>query len=161
MTGLTNAYIDKFGKDLFGKEYLGCHPCDSNPRINKRKQFFSIIFNLSKHNDKEGTHFIAVYANPINIIYFDSFGKSCSNKYIKKFIKINKHNRILKMNKTPIQHLDSIYCGFFCLAFIISQKKNIQMKNFINVFDSKHLKKNDNIVIEFIINEIKNCNNTK
>ena len=43
-----------------------------------------------------GTHWIALYANAINIVYFDSFGVERIPKEIKKFIGNKKyHNKYL------------------------------------------------------------------
>ena len=67
----TNGYIEKTGCK-FLRDFIGCFPTDLQP-ITKKQQF-SLIFNLSKHNE-EGSHFVAVFENKHQLLYFDSFGK--------------------------------------------------------------------------------------
>ena len=58
------------------------------------------------------THWIALYVNANNILYFDSFGVEHIPKEIKKFIG-NKN----VINIYRIQASDSM-CGYFCIRFI-------------------------------------------
>ena len=61
-----------------------------------------------------GPHWIVLYGNGNNIIYFDSFGVEHILKEIKKFVG-NKNNIT---NIYRIQAYDSIMCGYFCIGFI-------------------------------------------
>ena len=148
MAGITNGYVEKLGKKILDKYFVGVFPCDLHPVLGKKKKM-SLIFNLSKHNS-DGSHFIAIYTNKNHIIYFDSFGKKCSNKYILKFINKNKKNRPIIYNRKNIQSSNSSFCGFFCLAFILSQKLNIPLKTHVKMYNSKNLMLNDKIVIDYI-----------
>jgi hypothetical protein len=83
MSGLTNQYVEELGKTLIGKEFLGTFPCDIHPNV-KKKNVFYLVFNLSKH-DTKGSHFIAVFADNKNLMYFDPLGHKCDNKDIYNF----------------------------------------------------------------------------
>ena len=58
-----------------------------------------------------GTHWIALYVNGNNIIYFHSFGVEYIPKEIQKFIR----DKNIITNIYRIQAYDSIMCGYFCI----------------------------------------------
>jgi hypothetical protein len=149
MTGLTNKYVEDIGK-LLCKNFIGTFPCNILPDI-KNVKSFSIIFNESRH-DEEGSHFVAVFADKEKIYYFDSLGLKCENKYILNFI-LSTGREIIE-NNTQIQSYDSIFCGFFCLSFIIYMSKKCEYKNFFKIY-SKNLKLNDEITVELLLAMIK------
>ena len=151
--GLTIEYIEEIGKQLFSDHFYGCYPADIQPRI--KKKTFSIIFNLSNHNE-EGSHFVAIFADTKYLLYFDSFGEKCSNKLILKFLKKEKKDRVFKSNKRVIQSCDSAFCGFFCIGFILSQQMKLPLTKFVKLFSNTNLKQNDDIVIKFINDIVKN-----
>ena len=152
MSGLTNEYVENLGKILCGDKFIGTFPCDLLPMVNKKKEF-SLIINLSKHNTK-GSHFIALFADKNNIIYYDPLGEKCKNKDVLKFISINKRSRKFRDKFRKIQSDESIFCGFFCLAFLLAKKLKLPIHKFINKFKKENLNENDNIVINFIQNNI-------
>jgi hypothetical protein len=146
MSGLTNGYLSEIGKKIIGKTFLGSFPCDLTPKVN-RKTNFSLILNLSKYNEK-GTHFVAIFADEKRILYFDPLGNKCENKDIIKFIKENKKNRKVYKKFPKIQSDDSIFCGFYCLGFLLAMTRKI--KNFFKHFPNNPNIKNDSFVIKFI-----------
>jgi hypothetical protein len=148
MSGLTNKYVEDIGKKILGKIFLGTFPCDFNIQTKGRK-VFCLIFNLSKHNTK-GSHFVAIYTSKNEMIYFDSYGKKPTNKDIKAFISKNIKFRKLIINKKCIQSCSSIFCGFYCLGFLLSQKLKIPLKSFTSFFDLNNTNNNDGKIIEFI-----------
>ena len=152
MSGLTNEYVEKIGKKILGKIFLGTFPCDLHPKVNSKKMF-CLVFNLSKH-DTKGSHFIAVFASKKDIIYFDPYGSNPTNTFIKKFVQNNKKKRKLIINKKCIQSCSSIFCGFFCLGFLIAQKHQITLNSFLSYFESSKLETNDQKIVEFIQNHI-------
>ena len=145
LEGLTNAYIEKSGLKLI-RNFLGCYPADYN--VKTKKKNFSVIFNLSNHNEA-GTHFIAINCSKNIVIYFDSFGNPCTNKHLKLFLKKNCANKKLVYNKTKVQSDKSTFCGIFCLGFLLSQQNEITLKNFLKIFHPTNLLLNDQIVLEF------------
>ena len=148
MSGLTNGYLNEIGRKILGKHFLGSFPCDMTPKANNKTNF-SLIFNLSKHNEK-GTHFVSIFANNKVLYYFDPLGNTCKNKDILKFIEKNKKTRKLRTRFPKIQSDDSIFCGFYCIGFLLAMTTNITPKQFFILFDCGNLKNNDDIVIKFI-----------
>ena len=137
----TNGYIEKTGCK-FLRDFIGCFPTDLQPIT--KKQRFPLIFNLSKHNEK-GSHFVAVFKNKHQLLYFDSFGKPPQKKLLKQFLNKHQNNRKFSYNKIKIQDDTSSFCGLFCLCFLASQENNMWLKNFQNNFDKIKLTQNDKI----------------
>jgi len=152
MSGLTNQYVEELGKKLIGKNFLGTFPCDIHPNV-KKKNVFYLVFNLSKH-DTKGSHFIAVFADNKNLMYFDPLGHKCKNKDILQFLAITKKKRKLKTNFPKIQSCSSIFCGFFCIAFLLSRYHKDPLHTFFRQFKQKNLLLNDKTVIDFITGKI-------
>lgn len=148
LRGLTNSYLEKTAKKFLDKKFLGVYPCNVHPKTKRRT--FSIIFNTGK-SDTEGEHFIAVNFTLKSIFYFDPFGEPLLNKDIILFIENNKKKRSLSVNTFKMQDDNSNFCGFYCLAYLISIKRKMPYKKFINLFSIQNKKNNDKIVINFII----------
>ena len=65
-----------------------------------------------------GAHWIALYVNDNNVIYFDSFGVEHIPKGIKKFIE----NENIITNIYRMQAYDWIMFGYFCIGYIFMLK---------------------------------------
>ena len=136
------------------KNYQGTFSCDSIKKPNFNFDISTYIFNLSKLDEK-GTHLIAIQINNKNkkVTYFDSFGLKCTNKYLLSFI--YSVNNKYEYSTMQIQHLNSIYCGIYCLAFVIHQDNANNFSNFLNMFNPDKLKQNDSIAVKYIIRQKK------
>ena len=150
--GLSNSFLSKISRKILGPKFLGVYPCDVRPKTKNRSCF--IIFNTGKKNT-EGEHFVAVKIVKKEIFYFDPFGEQPNNDYILSFLREEKKNKKFFWNRVQIQDNSSNFCGFFCLAYLISAKNKMPMKRFKNLFSIQNRKLNDKIVIEFIISKIK------
>jgi len=151
--GLTNSYLQKLTKKIIGPNFLGVFPCDLYPP--KIKTSFSVIFNTAPHNTS-GEHFIAIKATKTSVFYFDSFGEPPKNERLKIFLSLIIKNRSFKWNGVQIQDDSSNFCGFYCLAYLMSAKKKMKHDRFINLFIKENKKENDKKVINFIVSNIKN-----
>lgn len=150
MAGLRNFEVEKYGKEILGKNFLGVFPCDATPSNFKKKRIASIIFNLSKHN-QEGSHFVSVLKVNDKYIYFDPLGNPCSNKYISNFL-LNCTNEVLRNTKI-VQSTTSMFCGIFCLAFLkFCQNKNKSLSFFLSKFD-ENLELNNNIALNLVLSK--------
>lgn len=138
---VTNGYIEKTGSKIL-KNFLGCFPADLQPKT--KKKYFSIVFNLSRHNE-EGTHFVAIYTDKTKLIYFDSFGEPIKNILLKNFVKKHLKNKKFVCNNTKIQDDHSSFCGFFCLSFLAAQENNINLTKYLSYFNLTDLTQNDKI----------------
>lgn len=149
--GLTNGELENIAKKCL-LNFLGVYPSDALPEL-KNSNFLSVIFNLSPHNE-EGTHFIAIVKTKLRVYVFDSLGKRKHySRMINKFIdRIG--NPVIYCTK-KIQPTSSIFCSLYCLSFILHmQKKNCYPIQFYNMFP-KCLQKNDIVIQNHIIKEIK------
>lgn len=146
MSGLTNKYVERLGNQYL-KTFVGVYPCDIQPDVGE-DEIFSVIFNESKHNE-EGTHFVAIYANKRYLYYFDSLGLKLENKYIEMFCGLQ--GRQLIESKKQVQSFDSLFCGYFCVCFIMYMEATMDFSQFCNHFCKSNLKINDTIVVDFII----------
>lgn len=153
MKGLTNEYLHALSKKLIGKEFLGVYPCDVIPKMKNNSTSF-IIFNTGRSNT-EGEHFVAIKVTKKNVFYFDSFGEPPSNKDISNFLLAIIGRKKFEYNISPIQDDSSNFCGFYCLAYLMSAKKKWSFKRFKNLFSIQNKKKNDSKVIKFIVRNIK------
>ena len=73
----------------------------------------SYVINLDEHKDT-GTHWIALFCNRNEIVYFDSFGVEHIPKEIKKFIS----NKNIKAKIYCVQANDSIMCVYFFIGLL-------------------------------------------
>jgi hypothetical protein len=127
-------------KDLFNtiKPKLGCY-----------------IINLQDSNVGNGTHWTGlIIKSNFSCIYFDSFGITMPYDII-CFVKRFNHKIKIYYSIDQIQHLNSIYCGWYCLYFlwfhmILYKKENNYNGYLINkhneIFDKNNLLYNDNII---------------
>ena len=100
------------------------------PHLDQSKPKFNSVYsrnNLSKIKDGAyvinfeeyesiGTHWIPLYVNANNIVYFDSVGVEHIPKEIRKLI----GNNNVKTNTFRIQAFDSVMCGYSLLNLLIS-----------------------------------------
>ena len=89
-----------------------------------------------------------VYNN--DVTYFDSFGAEHIPKEIKTFIK----NKNIKTNIFRVQAHDSIMCGYFCIGFIDFMFGGKTLTEYTNLFSQNKFKKNDDIILNFFMNNI-------
>ena len=61
-----------------------------------------------------GSHWIALFCNGNEIVYFDSFGVEHVPEEIKELI----GNKNIKANIFRVHAIDSVMCGYFCIGFI-------------------------------------------
>lgn len=143
--GLSNDFVAKVCSKLFGKNFLGVFPCDIQPETRGLRRF-SIIFNTGD-STTTGEHFVALYRENKKLFYFDSYGKKPEDKNVIEFIN-NQENKQLICWKKKIQHDKSIYCGFFCIAFLLYKYRKIS--NFCHIFSLKNTHLNNKKVVNFI-----------
>jgi len=152
MVGLSNIYVTELGKLLCGKKFVGVYSSDIHPKF-KNSSNFSIIFNTDKHTES-GSHFIAIVRDKEKLFYFDPFGKKCNNKDIKKFINHNLKGRAYIYNSQRLQNDKSLFCGLFCITFLLSQNKKISFSDYLSNFSKQKTLLNDVIVTKMILDEI-------
>ena len=104
------------------------------------------VINLDEYHNI-GTHWVALYVNNKSATYFDSFGVEHIPKEIEKFI----GNKSIITNLFRIQAYDSVMFGCFCIGFIDFMFNGNSLTDFTNLFSPNDFKKNDDIILNFII----------
>ena len=116
----------------------------------KRVSKFPSSFIVNTNPFPESGHWITIiFMKNFHCIYFDSLGPGMSSQIteIQNFINLNSLS--LELNLHPIQNFTSVYCGFFCIAKIISNMLNESHFTFASHF-STNLEDNDEVVIKLI-----------
>ena len=102
------------------------------------------VINLDEHADS-GTHWIALFSNRNEIVYFDSFGVEHFPEEIKEFI----GNRKIKANIYCVQTNNSVMCGYFCIGFIDFMLAGKKLTDYTNLFSPYDFDKNDQIILSY------------
>ena len=102
------------------------------------------VINLDGHESRR-THWIALYANGNNTIYFDRFGVEVIPEEINKFIR----NKKIKTNIYRIQTYDSIMCGYFCIRFIDFMLRSKSFLDYTNLFSPNDYQKNYKVILKY------------
>ena len=129
--GVSSTYLAKLAKHCL-KEQPEIIPCDvflnqSELAVNK-----CFIIN-SQISDLPGSHFPCVLIKEDEIIYFDSLAFPILNDYIKTKLKTT--NKPIRLCDEPIQGANSVFCGLYCLSFlIVCQRKKRPFQEFLTMF---------------------------
>ena len=106
------------------------------------------MINLDEYKDV-GTHWIALFCNRSEIVYFDSFGVEHILEEIKEFIR----NKNIKANIFRIQANNSILYGYFCIGFIDFMPAGRKLIDFTTWFSPYNFDKNDKIILPYFKDE--------
>lgn len=150
---LTNTDLEHYAK-LFKMPLNGVFSKDLFE--SKRPKLGNYVINL-ENSDYGGSHWTCLILTKNIAIYYDSFGQPMPQEII-RFIKRFNKKSIIIYSIDQIQHIDSVYCGWFCLEFLywysIKHKKNNKYKVLLNKhnaqFDLDDRKLNDVILKQII-----------
>ena len=106
------------------------------------------VINLDEYADV-GTHWIVLFCNRNEIVYFDSFGVEHVPEEIKEFV----GNKNIKANIFRVQANNSVMCGYFCIGFIDFMLAGKKLTDFTSMFSPYDFKKNDNIILSYFKDE--------
>lgn len=155
MAGLSTKYIENLIKTIMldSRNFIGVLSCDMFLRMTKIKKINlspgkGIILNLSSSNHP-GSHWVAIYLNSDDIVeFFDSFGLHCFDSNILEAFDDQKL-RVIDFKKR-LQHEESQFCGYYCVAWLLCREVNISSDIFGSFFNEKNLMQNDHICTEII-----------
>ena len=108
----------------------------SRNNLPKKIKDGTYVINLDEYAHV-GTHWIALFCNRNEIVYFDSFGVEHVPKDIKEFI----GNKNIKGNIFRVQANDSVMSGYFCIGFIDFVLAGKKFTDFTNLFSPHNFKK--------------------
>ena len=117
MNGLRSDYLEKLVR-LCVSNFQNVVACDQLTSMCDGDRF---ICNLDRSFEK-GSHYIALAIQNGKCVYFDSYGFPCLNEHIEAALIRNNISKLYYSKKT-IQNGISLFCGYFCLAFLICDEK--------------------------------------
>jgi len=92
----------------------------------------------------EGMHWLAFYYDAQKTCnFFDSYGNSPNYFGLDDYI--DKYSNGLIYNKKKIQSVNSDYCGYYCVLFLILRCNGYTMEKFCNFFYNDSIK-NDRMI---------------
>ena len=96
-----------------------------------------------------GTHWIALFCNISEIVYFNIFGVEHVPEEIKEFI----GNKNLIANIFRVQANNSVMRGYFCIGFIDSMLAGKKLNDFTSLFSPHDFDKNDSVILSYFKDE--------
>ena len=136
---LSNFEIEEYF--LKNKRFNNVYSRDNLPKTINNGAY---IINLDEYADV-GTHWVVLYVNDNEVIYFDSFVVEHIRKEIKRFI----GHKNIKTNIFRIQADNSVMCGYFCIGFIDFMFAGRSFIDFNSLFSPNDFKKNDKIILAY------------
>ena len=106
------------------------------------------VINLDEYADL-GTHWIVLFCNRNEIVYFDSFGVEHVPEKIKKFV----GNKNITANLFRVQANNSVMCGYFYTGFIDFMLAGKKLTDYTNMFSPYDFKKDDDVILSYFKNE--------
>ena len=116
----------------------------SRNNLYKKIKDRAYVINLDEYADV-GTHWIALFCNRNEIVYFDSFGVEHVPEEIKEFV----GNKNIIANIFRVQANDSVMCGYFCIGFIDFMLADKKLTDYTSLFSLYDFKKNDDIILSY------------
>jgi len=114
--------------------FIGVFARNTLPREIKTRPF-ALICNTDLIQEP-GTHWIAIYCDKNGIgEYFDSYGLPPLYTEFEHFLYRNCPNGYMH-NRIPLQCLDCVTCGEYCVAYVIFRLRNRSYADFISLFTS-------------------------
>ena len=115
----------------------------SRNNLPKKIKDGAYVINLDEYADV-GTHWIALFCNRNEIVYFNSFGVEHVPEEIKEFV----GNINLIANIFRVQANDSLMCGYFCIGFIDFMLAGKKLTDYTSWFFPYDFEKNDHIILD-------------
>ena len=112
----------------------------SLPKIKMKSVIFLLFF---------GTLTTSTPVKKDESLCFDSYGLPCMNKFILNSFQKNDITKI-SYSKTSIQTGLSLFCGYFCLAFLISDEQGMSLEQFVSLFKENDVKANEKIASQIV-----------
>ena len=116
--GLSSNYLRYLSKKCLSKP-VKVLPCDYFFKLRSLPKGSSYIINLD-NSQYSGSHYVAVIVKSRHVWYFDSIGLppglSMNADIFKRLLKTRK---TIYWNKKSIQGITSLFCGFYCISFLV------------------------------------------
>ena len=120
----------------------------SRNNLPKKIKDGAYVINLDEYVDV-ATHWIALFCNRNEIVYFDRFGVEHIPEEIKEFL----GNKDIKANIFRVEANDSVMCGYVGLGFIDFILSGKKLTNYSSLFSPHAFKKNDYKILSYFKDE--------
>ena len=135
MSGLKTTDIDRILMQY--SLFKGTYPCDSVP-ITTKFEDQAFIINTG-NSQSSGQHWVGLIIKQEKCWYFDSFGiELLSLDVLKRLKKAGVENYF--SNSKQIQSVNSVSCGYYCIAFILSFVLGNKYEDFLAEFSNNLIK---------------------
>ena len=126
---------------LMQKQIVGVYPADRIPSLKLNQ---GMIVNTDPHY-LDGTHWLAIFnVNDLYLEIFDSLGIYQQTEFLKQTVRIP-----IKYSSHTIQCQNSMYCGYYCIAYLFYRVRGTSLHMFLDMFSDKCYL-NDLFVFQFI-----------
>ena len=116
------------------KIYLGTFSVDQLP---KKIIYPSCLIVNNQNSYESGEHWLAIFFHKNKVAeFFDSFGNSPCYYNLGNYL--DSHSKRFTFNKTPLQSFTSLYCGLYCIFYLILKAKGRSLNYIINLFKTPY-----------------------
>ena len=116
----------------------------SRNNLPKKIKYEAFAINLDEYAEVE-THWIPLFCNRSEIVYFDCFAVEHVPEEIIEFV----GNRNIIANIFRVEANNSVMCGYFCIGFIDFMLAGKKLTDFTSFFSPYDFKKNDDIILSY------------
>ena len=122
----------------------------SRNNLPKKIKDEAYVINLDEYPDV-GIHWIALFCNRNEILYFDSFVVEHVPKEIKKIV----GNENIIANIFRVQANNSVICRYFCIGFTDFMLAGKKLTDYTSLLSPHNFDKNDHIILSYFKDEWK------
>ena len=120
----------------------------SRNNLPKKIKVRAYVINLDEYADV-GTHWITLFCNKNEMVYFDNFGVEHVPEEIKKFL----GNKNIKANIFRTEANNSVMCGYFRIGFTDFVLAGKKLTVYTNLFSPHDFKKTNDIILSYFNDE--------
>ena len=150
--GLSSNYLRYLSKKCLSKP-VKVLPCDYFFKLRTLPKDSSYIINLD-NSQYSGSHYVAVIVKSRHVWYFDSIGLppglSMNADIFKRLLKTRK---TIYWNKKSIQGITSLFCGFYCISFLVKcvdASKKKEYEDFLRCYKGREYSRNEKVCTDII-----------
>ena len=141
-------HLTNFEIKTYDQNEPGFNGVFSRDNLPKKIKDGACVINLDEYADV-GTHWVPLFCNRSEVVYFDSVGVEHVPEEIKEFV----GNKNIIVNIFRVQANNSVMCGYFCIGFIGFLLPVKKLIDFTSMFSPYDFKKNDNIILSYFKDE--------
>ena len=114
---LDNFQLDKLGKQMLGKKYIGTFAQDELP---SRSGYMIVNVDTSKKINTPDAHWVGIYQTPKTLYVYDSYGRLTKN--VLKIISTTTTKKIIDSRHDAEQFGHTNVCGHLAMSFLCVAK---------------------------------------